>query len=92
MNEYIDQSKCDKFQIFCLNLMSFLKEPDLWEEAKETGYINWDEMDRYSRFEIDFHKEIDWMTKLLDDDKCLELADNFAAAAIRFKNYIESKY
>ena len=93
MKEFIDQNNLTKFEIICLFLMVTYSEKDLVEYQKEDGYINWDEIERYSRFGIDFTK-----MKLLQDvavgwcpEKLHELMDNFANVGFELHQYLESQ-
>ena len=68
--EFIDQNKLTKFDIICLFLMATYKEKDLCECQRQDGYINWGEIERFSRFGIDF-THLDWIQDLIslpDDD------------------------
>ena len=93
MNEFIDQSKLTKFEIICLFLMATYKEKDLIQEQKIDGYINWDEIERYSRFGIDF-TSMKWLQDVAVGwcpDKLLELMNNFANAGFELHQYLESQ-
>lgn len=68
--EYIDIDKCSKFEQIMLLLMSTLKEDDLREDIKDCGFISLGEIERFSRFGIDF-QNVNWIQDLIsleDDD------------------------
>ena len=68
--EYIDIDKCSQFEQIMLLLMSTLKEDDLREDIKDYGFIPLGEIERFSRFGIDF-QNIHWIQDLItleDDD------------------------
>ena len=91
--EFIDQSKLTKFEIICLFLMATYKEKDLVQCQKEDNYINWGEIERYSRFGIDFTK-MKWLQDVAVSwcpERLLELMDNFANAGFKLHQYLESQ-
>ena len=68
-------------------------EKDLVEYQKEDGYINWDEIERYSRFGIDFTK-MKWLQDVAVGwcpEKLHELMDNFANVGFELHQYLESQ-
>lgn len=91
--EFIDQSKLTKFEIICLFLMATYKEKDLVQCQKEDKYINWGEIERYSRFGIDF-TQMKWLQDVAVSwcpERLLELMDNFANAGFELHQYLESQ-
>jgi len=93
MKEFIDQTKLTKFEIICLFLIATYKEKDLVQCQKEDNYINWGEIERYSRFGIDFTK-MKWLQDVAVGwcpDKLLELMDKFANAGFELHQYLESQ-
>ena len=62
--EYIDINKCSQFEQIMLLLMSTLKEDDLREDIKDCGFISLGEIERFSRFGIDF-QNIRWIQDLI---------------------------
>lgn len=70
MKEYIDIDKCSAFEQIILLLMANHKEEDLREEDKKCGFTSLGEIERFSRFGIDF-THLDWIQDLIslpDDD------------------------
>ena len=70
MKEYIDIDKCSAFEQIILLLMANHKEDDLREEDKKGGFTSLGEIERFSRFGIDF-THLDWIQDLIslhDDD------------------------
>lgn len=70
MKEYIDIDKCSAFEQIILLLMANHKEEDLREEDKNCGFTSLGEIERFSRFRIDF-THLDWIQDLIslpDDD------------------------
>ena len=93
MKEFIDQSKLTKFEIICLFLMATYKEKDLIEAQAKDGYINWGEIERYSRFGIDF-TSIKWLQDVAVSwcpERLLELMDKFANAGFELNQYLNSQ-
>lgn len=93
MKEFIDQNKLTKFEIICLFLMATYKEEDLVQCQKEDNYINWGEIERYSRFGIDFTK-MKWLGDVAVGwcpERLLELMDKFANAGFELHQYLESQ-
>ena len=91
--EFIDQTKLTKFDIICLFLMATYKEKDLVKCQKEDKYINWGEIERYSRFGIDF-TQMKWLQNVAVSwcpERLLELMDNFADAGFELHQYLESQ-
>lgn len=64
MNEYINIDKCSKFEQIILLLLSNHKEDDLREEDKKCGFTSLGEIERYTRFGIDF-THIKWIQDLI---------------------------
>lgn len=62
--EYIDINKCSQFEQIILLLMSTLKEDDLREDIKDCGFISLGEIERFSRFGVDF-TNIKWIQDLI---------------------------
>lgn len=69
MKEYIDIDKCSAFEQIILLLMANHKEDDLREEDEKCGFTSLGEIERFSRFGIDF-THLGWIQDLisLDDD------------------------
>lgn len=91
--EFIDQNKLTKFDIICLFLMATYKEKDLCECQRQDGYINWGEIERFSRFGIDFTK-MKWLQDVAVSwcpEKLEELMDKFADAGFELHQYLEAK-
>ena len=93
MKEYIDQNKLSKFDIICLFLMSTFKEKDLIEDIKNNRFDHWGEIERFSRFGIDFTKmkwlqdiAISWCPEELEKLMC-----DFAEAGFKLHQYLEEK-
>ncbi len=64
MDEYINIDKCSKFEQIILFLLSNHKEDDLREEDKKCGFTSLGEIERYTRFGIDF-THIKWIQDLI---------------------------
>lgn len=93
MKEFIDQTNLTKFEIICLFLMATYKEKDLVDLQKEDGYINWGEIERYTRFGIDFTK-MKWLQNVATNwcpERLTELMDKFANAGFELHQYLEAR-
>lgn len=83
--ETLSKEQLDMLFLYC---MCYLGDEDLCEEAIDNHMINWGEMERYSRFNIDWYdKEHNWISDYGCDnyDKhtdILNLMDNFADSVI----------
>ena len=64
MKEYIDIDKCSAFEQIILLLMANHKEEDLRKEDKKCGFTSLGEIERFSRFGIDF-THLDWIQDLI---------------------------
>lgn len=62
--EFIDINKCSTFEQMMIHIMASLKEDDILEDVAKEGWLPMGEIDRYSRFGIDFHK-LPWIDKLI---------------------------
>lgn len=94
MKEFIDQNKCTPFELFMLYIMCYLKEDDLYEEMKDYKYIALGEMERYSRFGIDWTtiRDLQELVTLDDNDERWELENKIqdvAEAAYKLYKYMK---
>lgn len=62
--EFIDINKCSTFEQMMIHIMASLKENDIIEDVVTNEWLPMGEIDRYSRFDIDFNK-LPWIDKLI---------------------------
>ena len=94
MKEFIDQDKCTLFELMMLYIMCYLKEDDLNEDMKDDGFMSLGEMEKYSRFGIDWTtiSKIEELIYLEDDDSRWEYENLFqevAQKAHKLYNYLK---
>lgn len=89
--ESLSKEKLDMLFLYC---MCYLNDEDLCEDAIKDNYINWGEMERYSKFDIDWYdKEHSWICDYGCEnyDKhtdLLNLMDAFAESIIELMDLI----
>lgn len=83
MKEFIDQNKCSDFELFMLYIMCYLKEDDLNESMEKDGFMALGEMERFSRFGIDWStvNSIQDLVYLGDNDERWEIENKFQEVA-----------
>lgn len=83
VKEFIDQNKCSDFELFMLYIMCYLKEDDLNESMEKDGFMSLGEMERYSRFGIDWStvNSIEDLVYLGDNDERWEIENKFQEVA-----------
>ena len=83
MKEFINQNACTNFELFMLYIMCYLKEDDLNEDMKDDGFMSLGEMERYSRFGINWSTvdPIQELVTLEDNDVRWELENKFQDVA-----------
>lgn len=85
MNEYIDIDKCSKFEQIMLFIMANHKENDLREDDKKYDFMSLGEIERYSRFGIDF-THLKWIQDLVgldDNDERWEIENKIQEVAMK---------
>ena len=97
--ESLSKKQLDMLFLYC---MCYLNDKDLCEDAIKDNYINWGEMERYSKFNIDWYdKEHNWICDYGCEnyDKhtdLLNLMDAFAESIIELMklimNYCDKTY
>ena len=89
--ETLSKEQLDMLFLYC---MCYLNDEDLCEDAIKDKYISWGEMERYSKFGIDWYdKDHDWITNYGCDnyDKhidLLNLMDDLAESIIELMDLI----
>ena len=92
--EFINQNACTDFELMMLYIMCYLKEDDLNEDMKSNKFMALGEMERYSRFGINWSTvdTIQELVTLKDNDERWELENKFqevAQKAHELHNYLK---